>query len=216
MSDIEEMVNAAKKPGTFNIVDAVKNRAYPKDQVDVFIDEGVAFRVAEINEAIDSIGKAMDKKGVDKKTLDTLLAKREEVLDSRDKLIEEMGGTKYVFHLTGISEGVRQDLFDKAVTKFPIKHEQKMSQITGEIEKEEIENIERDRYFTALLWQAGVQKILSPDGEEQEGISFEDALELRRSLPLASLTTITEALEKMRAATALFLMSVGEDFLAKS
>jgi hypothetical protein len=35
-------------------------------------------------------------------------------------------------------------------------------------------------------------------------------------MPLASITAITEAIEKMRAATALFMMSVNEDFLAKS
>ena len=218
MSDEEiiEIVEKAKKPGTFKIVDVVKNRGYPKDQVDVFLDESVAFQAAEINEAINSIAQEMDKSGVDKKTLNDLLKRREDILDAREKLLEEMGESKYVFHLTGISEGKRQDLFDQAVKKYPIKTVNKMNQVTGELEDKEVENIDRDRYFTSLLWEAGISKIVSPDGDEQDGITFEDAEELRRMLPLASLTTITEALEKMRAATALFMMSVNEDFLAKS
>jgi hypothetical protein len=216
MSDIEEIVNEAKKPGKFNIVDVVKDRGYPKDEIDVFIDENVAFRIAEINEAINSISNKMDSAGADKKTLDKLLKQHEEILNTRQKLLDEMGEAKYVFHLTGISEGSRQDLFDKAVKKFPIKTVTKMNQVTGEMEEKEVENVERDRYFTSLLWEAGISKIVSPDGEEQEGITFEEADELRRILPLASLTTITEGLEKMRAATALFMMSVNEDFLAKS
>jgi hypothetical protein len=216
MSDIEEIVNEAKKPGKFNIVDVVKDRGYPKDEINVFIDENVAFRIAEINEAINSISNKMDSAGADKKTLDKLLKQHEEILNTRQKLLDEMGEAKYVFHLTGISEGSRQDLFDKAVKKFPIKTVTKMNQVTGEMEEKEVENVERDRYFTSLLWEAGISKIVSPDGEEQEGITFEEADELRRILPLASLTTITEGLEKMRAATALFMMSVNEDFLAKS
>lgn len=218
MSDEEivEIVEKAKKPGTFKIVDVVKNRGYPKDQVDVFLDESVAFQAAEINEAINSIAQEMDKSGVDKKTLNELLKRREDILDAREKLLEEMGESKYVFHLTGISEGKRQDLFDQAVKKYPIKTVNKMNQVTGELEDKEVENIDRDRYFTSLLWEAGISKIVAPDGDEQDGITFEDAEELRRMLPLASLTTITEALEKMRAATALFMMSVNEDFLAKS
>lgn len=218
MSDEEiiEIVEKAKKPGTFKIVDVVKNRGYPKDQVDVFLDESVAFQAAEINEAINSIAQEMDKSGVDKKTLNDLLKRREDILDAREKLLEEMGESKYVFHLTGISEGKRQDLFDQAVKKYPIKTVNKMNQVTGELEDKEVENIDRDRYFTSLLWEAGISKIVAPDGDEQDGITFEDAEELRRMLPLASLTTITEALEKMRAATALFMMSVNEDFLAKS
>lgn len=216
MSDIEEIVNEAKKPGKFNIVDVVKDRGYPKDEINVFIDENVAFRIAEINEAINSISNQMDSAGADKKALDKLLKQHEEILNARQKLLDEMSEAKYVFHLTGISEGSRQDLFDKAVKKFPIKTVTKMNQVTGEMEDKEVENVERDRYFTSLLWEAGISRIVSPDGEEQEGITFEEADELRRILPLASLTTITEGLEKMRAATALFMMSVNEDFLAKS
>jgi hypothetical protein len=216
LSDIEEIVNEAKKPGKFNIVDVVKDRGYPKDEINVFIDENVAFRIAEINEAINSISNQMDSAGADKKALDKLLKQHEEILNARQKLLDEMSEAKYVFHLTGISEGSRQDLFDKAVKKFPIKTVTKMNQVTGEMEDKEVENVERDRYFTSLLWEAGISRIVSPDGEEQEGITFEEADELRRILPLASLTTITEGLEKMRAATALFMMSVNEDFLAKS
>ena len=216
MSEIEEMVEEAKMPGKFNIVDAVRGRAYPKNKVDVFIDEEVAYQVAELNELIDKIGQEMDKKNVDKKHMDKLLNERDKIMSDREKIIEDMGGTKYVFHLTGISEGNRQDIYDKALKQYPIKYEKSRSPLTGMVEKEELEDAERDRYFTTLLWQSHITKIIAPDGSEQEGITYEDALELRRILPLAAITTITEAIERMRAATAIFMMSVNEDFLAKS
>jgi hypothetical protein len=216
MSDIEEIVENAKKPGVFNIVDVVKGRTYPVDQVDVFIDEDVAFRASELDAAIVKISEQMDKKTLDKKTVDGLLKKREEILERKDKLVEEMGGTRYVFHLTGISEGVRQDIYDKAVKKYPVEYEKNRNAFTGQSDKVELENVERDRYFTSMLWQSSISKIVSPDGQEQDGVTLDDALELRRSLPLASTSAITEAIERMRAATAIFMMSVNEDFLAKS
>lgn len=216
MSDIEEIVEKARKPGTFNIVDVVKGRSYPTDTVDVFIDENVAFQASELDAAIVKISETMDKKNLDKKTLDGFLKKREEILDRKEKLVEEMGGTRYVFHLTGVSEGKRQDLYDKAVEKYAVEYEKNRNAFTGEAEKVELENVERDRYFTSLLWEASVVKIVAPDGDEQTSINYEEALELRRSLPLASASAITEAIEKMRAATAIFMVSVNEDFLAKS
>jgi hypothetical protein len=217
MSEIQEMVDAAKAPGKFNIVDAVRNRAYPVDQVEVFIDEGVAYRAAELDGAISKISESLDKKkDLVKKEIDEITKRRDEIFDEKEKLVQEMGGTRYVFHVTGISEGARQDLFDKAVEKYPIKQEKNRNPFTGELEKTEVEDINRDRFFTSLLWQAHISKIVAPDGSEQDGITLDEATELRRSLPLASITKITEAIEKMRAATAIFMMSVNEDFLAKS
>lgn len=216
MSDIEEMVEAAKAPGKFNIIDVVKGRSYPTDEIDVFIDEHVAFQASELDAEIVKIAESMDKKNLDKKTVDTLLKKRDGILDQKEKLVEEMGGTRYVFHLTGISEGVRQDIYDKAVEKYPVEYEKNKNAFTGETDKVELENPERDRYFTSMLWEVSIKKIVAPDGQGQEGISLDDALELRRSLPLASSSAITEAIERMRAATAIFMMSVNEDFLAKS
>lgn len=216
MSNIEEMVEEAKKPGTFNILDAVKNRAYPTDEVEIFIDEDVAFHVSELNEAIERITKDLDKAGLDKKEVDAILKRRDEIIEKRQKLIDEMGGTKYVFHLKGISEGTRQDLYDKALEKYPMQYEKNRNPFTGEQEKVEVDNVERDRYFTSLLWQSYIVKIVAPDGSIQEGINFDEANELRKIMPLAAITTITEAIEKMRAATALFMLTVNEDFLAKS
>lgn len=217
MSDIQEMVEEAKRPGKFNIVDAVKERAYPVDEIEIFIDENVAFKAAELDERINKISESLDKKkALSKNDMDKVLKQRDEILSEKEKLVEEMGGSRYVFHIMGISEGQRQDLFDKAMAKYPMKYDKGRNPFTGEAEKNEIEDPERDRFFTDLLWQAHIKKIIAPDGSEQDGISIEEATELRRNLPIASTTKITEAVQRIRTASALFMMTVNEDFLAKS
>jgi hypothetical protein len=215
VSEVEEMVENAKKPGVFNIVDAVKGRGYPTTEIDVFLDEDVAYMAAQIEVELSKLGAEMDRVS-DTKELSEMTKIYEEFIDKKENMINEMGGTKYTFHLRGISEGDRSDLYDKAVELYPLKFENDRNPLTGESNKKEIESEPRNKYFTDMLWSAYIVKIVAPDGAEQVGISVDDAKELRRSLPIASASKITDAIEKMRAATAIFMLSVNEDFLAKS
>ena len=217
MSDIEEILEESKRPGKFRIIDAVKDRAFPEMSLDIYLDEALAFLIAELDEALSEIGNSADKKkALSKKEVDEFEKRRDEILNRKDELIEKMGGAKYVFHIKGISEGKRQDIYDQAIEKFPMKYEKNRNPYTGALEKEEIDNVDRDRYFTDLLWEAYIVKITAPDGEEQDGITLEEATELRRSLPAASVAKISEGIEKVRIASAAFMMSINEDFLAKS
>jgi hypothetical protein len=215
MSDIEQIVEQAKAPGKFNIVDVLKGRGYPTDEVEVFIDESVAFVASDLEDKIRRLGEKMDSEK-DQSKLDSILKKYEDLISEKDELVKEMGGTRYVFHIQGISEGERDDIWKKSTERFPVKHDTDRNPLTGKVDRVEVQSPERDKYFTGLLWQAHIKKIVDPSGDEQDGITIEDAFELRRSLPLASIGKITEAIEKMRAATTVFMMTVDEDFLAKS
>jgi hypothetical protein len=215
LSEIEDMVQQAKAPGRFNIVDVLKGRGYPTSEIEVFIDENVAFVASDLEDEIRKLDEKMNSEK-DKAALEELIAAQEKLVSEKDKLIEEMGGTRYVFHLQGISEGQRDDIWNKSIEKYPIKHDTDRNPLTGKVDRVEVQNPQRDKYFTGLLWQAHIKKIVDPSGDEQDGITVEEAFELRRSLPLASIGKITEAIEKMRASTAVFMMTVDEDFLAKS
>lgn len=215
-NEIIEPVEKAKQRGVFNIAEVVRGRSYPSTEVDVFIDEDIAYAVSQLDALISKTSESLDKKSLNKSETDEILQRREEILAQKEKMIADMGGSKYVFHIRGISEGDRQDIFDSVLEKFPYEYEKSRNPFTGAQEKIEIENKERDRYFTDRLWQAHITKIVAPDGSEQTSITLDDAIELRRNLPLASITKITEAIEKIRVSTAVFMMTVDEDFLAKS
>jgi hypothetical protein len=213
--DIIETVEEAKAPGKFKIIDALKNKAFPTDEVEIFIDEHAAFLASGVETKIADIAKLMDNTS-DTKELKELTERHEELVARLEKIVEEMGGARYVIHIQGISEGEREDLFERALEKYPMQHEVDRNPYTGEVERTEKDNPKRDRLFTNLIWQAHIKKIVAPDGSEQDGISVEEAVELRRALPLASIGKITEAIEKMRTSTALFMLSTDENFLAKS
>jgi hypothetical protein len=143
-------------------------------------------------------------------------AKIKELSKDLDKAVKELEKSKYVFSLSGMSEGKRVELQEKSLEKFPLQYDETKNPFTGEITKQEIEDKQRDRYFTDLLWAESIKKITDPQGNVQEQITLEDVSSLRDLLPIAATGAITQSVEKLRISTAVFMASVDEDFLAKS
>lgn len=200
--EIIELVEEAKKPGKFNIIDVVKDRAFPTQEVNVYLDEETAYLAAEASEKLKQTPAAGKEYAVIQAEVDSLLLKLEE--------------SKYVFTITGISESRRDEILKIASDKYPIEYREDKNTYTGEIKREEIEDENRNNLFTSMLWSEHISKIVAPDGSVQENLSAEDAKELRGALPLASTALINRSIEKIRSASAIFMMTVDEDFLAKS
>lgn len=216
MSDatVEELVEEAKKPGTFNIVSVLKERAYPSDVVNVYLEEQAAYDAAQIGERIAEIEQLDAESGYN---LSEDLAKElADITAKREKLIEVIDANKYQFKITGISEGKRDELLKQSLKKFPMEYDEAISPITGEVTKTEIPSQERNDYFTELLWLEHITSITAPDGAVQEELTIDDVRDIRSALPISATGAITEAIEKIRVSTAVFLMKVDEDFLAKS
>lgn len=216
MSDatVDELVEEAKAPGVFNIVSVLKEHALPKDTVNVYLEEQAAYDASIIGERIEEINKLDASSGfqLEKKLKDEL----ESLTKNRESLVEKMAANKYVFTISGISEGKREELLNAAIKEFPIEYNETKNPITNEVTKTEIDSQERNDLFTEMLWAEHIEKITAPNGDVQENLTLKDVQEIRPALPIAAVGAITEAIEKLRIATAVFMMKVDEDFLAKS
>lgn len=215
LEGVREVVDASKQKGTFNILSALKDRAYPKDEVIVYLDEDVAYRAAQAQERVTNAGLSA-KKNDDAETILKREEKVEKLQEERDAIIKELNASRYVFKLRGISEGRREEIYKLSAEAYPVEYNEERNQFSGELIREEIPNADRDRIYTNNLWAAHIDEIVSPDGEVQQGISIEDVETLRNNLPLAARGQINECIEKLRLATATFMFEVDEDFLAKS
>lgn len=202
-----ELAKAAKKPGTFNIVNVLKERAYPTEVVNVYLDEQAAYDAAKLQERIDELAKS---------SADDDIKLAQKLADERDAVIAKLEESRYVFHVTGISEGKRQEIQEESLDKFPMEYEESKNPFTGEVLKQEKEDKGRDRFFTNRLWVESVEKIVAPDDSEQDSLTMKDVESLRELLPLAAAGAISQSIEKLRVSTAIFMASVDEDFLAKS
>lgn len=211
----EELVEEAKKPGVFNIINVLKERAYPTDDIEISLDEVASYEAALIGEKIDVAGEQLlnisDPDEINK-AVDAI----EKLKKQRQKILDSIAKNMFTFKIAGISEGKRDELYQEAVAKFPIEYTESSNPLLGETKREEVKNVERDKFFTSLLWAEHIQAIVDPSGSEQGKLTVDDVNELRNNLPISATTKLNEAIEKIRVATAMFMIGVDEDFLAKS
>ena len=210
--EIRESVDEAKKPGVFKIVDALKDRSFPKMKVSVSTDEQAAYEANQIKEEIEKLEIKMSRSNKS----DSVSAKHADLMEKREKLIEQIENSSFTFHLTGISEGKREGLYKKSVQKYPVEYEKDIDLTTGKMEKSEKQSPDRDALYTDLLWESSIEKIENSGGDEQIGVSYTDVRAMRDNMPVSAIGRINECIEKLRVSTAVFMMEVDEDFLAKS
>lgn len=212
--EIRETVEEAKSSKSFSIVNVLAERAYPRTQVSVVLDEGTAYEAALIKEEIE----ALEKKIGSKNSSLEQKSKLEESHEELERLTSKMMESLYTFHIRGISEGKREEISKEARKKYPIEYD-KNSEVSALLgnnnDPKEKASPERDNLFTDLLWKEHIEKIEDPEGSIQDTIAYNDIKALRTNLPLSALAKINNAIEKVRTATAVFMMETGEDFLAK-
>lgn len=199
---VAELAEAAKQPGTFNLLEVIKDRAYPTEDVNIYLDEQTAYEAAVLKEKLENTDAKSKTYVQIEKELEALVSKMEE--------------SKYVFSITGISEGKREELYEESTKVFPVEYKEDKNPFTGEVTRNEVESKERDRLFTNMLWSAHIAKVTAPTGDVQNAMTTAEVTQLREALPLAAVGTINQAIDKIRAATAVFMFTVDEDFLAKS
>jgi len=212
--DIMESAEAAKAPGVFNIVQVLQDRGYPKSTVEIYMDEAAMYEMATFAEELQELDNLVAKKSETEKQK----ALREELLAKRNNSYEKLVASRYFVHLTGISEGKREEFYKQAVKKYPVEYQAQsgISSLLGtDSTKTEKDSPDRDALFTDFLWQGHIEKIVNPDGDEQTEFGYSTIRTMRESFPLNAMVKINEAIEKLRAATAIFTLETGEDFLAK-
>ena len=208
--DILDSVQKAKEPGTFKILDVIQGRGYPEQVITIHLDEAIAYQAALVKEELEELDVKPNSSINEKK--------RKELIEKQEELISDLGKSAFTFHLRGISEGKREQLYNQAKKKYPIEYEKPsdLAALAGQKqERIEKESTERDTLFTELLWSESIEKIVSPEGDEQEGMNYSEVKQMRGLLPLASSAALNNAIEKLRVSSAVFMSQVNEDFLAK-
>jgi len=212
--DIRESVDEAKAPGTFNIISVLQNRNYPKTEIIVMLDDQLAYQASIAKEKIDEIDTAVGKNKMSTDQQD----KREQLIKEKDDLIDKMAESFYRIEISGISEGIREEIFAEAKKRYPIEYENSNNLsdlLGGDSKKVEKESPERDNLFTDFLWQKSIVKVTDPEQNTQTEFPYAAIKSMRNQFPLSAILRINEAIEKVRTSTAIFMMETGEDFLAK-
>lgn len=149
---------------------------FPETKVPVILNEGIAFEVAEAEEALKLAEIRQDNKEGLKKVYDRL-----------EELKESVKNQLITVHIKGIPEATRKACNTKASIKYPI---------TYSFMNQEEPSAERNELYHTLLWEASIIKIETPDGGEY----FPDTqgiVTLREQLGRSAIGAISEGIESL-------------------
>lgn len=196
----EELAQSVSTPTTFSFIDRLRGRNYPHDDVSIYLDESLGYRLSELNAEIANTINP-DK-----------LAKLEAEYES---LRAELAEQRYTITLTGLSIKADEVMAKEAAEAYPFEYDEVVSPFTGEKTKVMVDSDDRNRLYTDLLWSASITKVVDPAGAEQGALTQADARAIREEGPREGVIRIAEAIEKLKMATYWMDSIQDEDFLAK-
>jgi uncharacterized protein YerC len=184
--EILELVEEAHKRGKFNLVDAIKDRAYPEKSVVVYTDVVSARELYELNEKLELSAIAKDGKAYS------------ELEKKANELAEKVSDSKLTFLMRGLPQDKVDAIGDSVESKSPTDL-----------------SWSRD-YILSLVSASIVKVENSAGEVDEREFSVADATDLYSLLPQESWMMLVEAVEQLTLATGIFKGITDAGFLQKS
>ena len=159
---------------TFDLSEMLSGINYPTVDVPVFLNEDLAFRIADLDERI--------AKHPEDEALET----------ERESLVEEAKKFLYVVHLKGIS----RDTYLTALEQVTSEHKPETDSL-GRLKP----NPEGDAALERKLWALYIESVTDPSGRTVDGVSEEEAHGLIRNLPYTAVEAIGQGISDLSLKT---------------
>lgn len=186
-----ELVKEAQSPKVFNLVDAIKNRAYPTKDVTIYLDDDSAMRLVEINDQMNRTKEPED---------------LEELQKEADKLAEAVMDSALTFHLRGVG----QDAIDAITESLDAKYD---------IGKNDVGTNNPDwlRDYITTLVSMNIRSVTNADGAvDTTEFTFERAEELRKIIAPTEWAKLVGMMQRLTLAGGYFDQLTDSGFLQKS
>lgn len=190
LDEVRDAVEKATDKSTFSLVEAIKGRGYPTDEVTVYLNADAAYNLAETN------------------TLLTALAQRAETeeYENLDKVAQQLKAevlaSAMTFHLRGISPGELTKISKKV---------RKQAEADG-LDEEDIA-----LELTKAWFAPHIIRVEQADGAVDEHLWTPEEVEvLMDLLPQTEWAKLNATINKMTFSSAYFTQAVDAGFLSKS
>ena len=198
MSD--ENFEDALQPDTFNFLDVLSERSFPKDTVSIYLNAEAAH---EANRARKAYADAENK------------ASETEAKKLFKKYQDLVKASEYKFHLTGVSLERIEELQQLAKEKYPVEMRNRKTG-SGSLEQYEVPNPLRDEYLSMLTLWVHVEAIEAPDGRKQTAPDVETIIRFIKTAPPSQVERFANAIGALQVSSSAFENAIDDDFLAKS
>lgn len=188
------------QPDTFNFLDVLSERSFPKDKVSIYLNAEAAH---EANRARKAYADAETK------------ASETEAKKLFKKYQDLVKASEYKFHLTGVSLERIEELQELAKEKYPIETRNRKTG-SGALEQYEIPNQDRDEYLSMLTLWVHVEAIEAPDGRIQAAPDADTIIKFIKTAPPSQVERFANAVRDIQVTSNAFENAIDDDFLAKS
>lgn len=200
----EELAKEVSKPGKFSFIDRLRGRNYPTDEVVVYLDEKLGYKLLAVEQEM---------AGSDGHT--PSFSEQKLLEEKHAELVEQLRASRYVVKLQGISNDDWDALVEEAAEQFPYEYDEIVNPFSGEKTRKVIETDERAEFFTMKLWAAFIQSITDSDGNVDDDVTVQTVKAFRGEAPFSAITRVGATIAKLRMATDWVEYIEDEDFLAK-
>ena len=192
IDNVISLVEEAQKKGKFNLVDAIKGRAFPEKSVDVYIDANSAFQLELIRNRMNEIGGLENQEEFDR-------------LEAQaNALVQKIKDSRITFTMRGVGQGIVEEAMKAADTAHPE-------------EDENGSNPEWTKYYLCYLIAKNIVKVADAGGNEDESeFTVDDLLILRDTIPVDSWGVLIETMQQLTLAGSYFGAVTDAGFLPKS
>lgn len=188
----------------FDIFDVLSERAYPRDIVTVYLDDGAAFELRKLTDEVDAIDGEPDQATVE--------AFNERLTNIRTR-IDRSART---FHLAGVSSDTIKDAMTAADEHFESRKVNR-KRADGSIIRELPKSAQDDFmvYTSAVMMALHVEKIVDPDGRQVVAPTPDAIVRFINGAPIYAVREVNQAIERLQVDARDFERSLDDGFFPK-
>lgn len=170
---------------TFDLIGALEGRSYPQEDVDVYLDEGVAHEIELLEETMKVLAMHGDAEG------------HAELEARRDELAEKVRNSKVIFTIQGNSREAKNDIRDEWLARC----------LEKDLVTPKLPQNQHAEELAVLTTAAQTIKITGPDGSEVP-LTEEVIRKFRLQAPDAAISRIEKALKRVNSVAEGFEIAV--------
>lgn len=188
-------------PETFSFFDVLSGDEYPKDSVEIFLDETSAHK---LNKVLDKIQRAAPDDDI------------EDLVTEAGRLHMKVEQSMHTFYITGVSDDVIADLREVAEGHFEDKKKPEKT-ADGRLTRRlpESEQMNYVRYFNALVMSVHIEQVVNARGQINTAPDVDEVALLISKAPVSQKEKLGNAIAGLRVKASEFEASIDADFLAK-
>jgi hypothetical protein len=159
---------------TFDIADMFSGKSYPKDTVTVYTDDATAYELQKLSkEAADAVVRRDAEEG-------------KRIESEIKELVKKGEASKYVFHLTGVSREMKDNLIKSVDEKFPDE-----TDFLNRVKP----NAEKADFLENKWWALHVERIIAPNGAARNAPTEDDIKLIRGNLAESETAKVTAGIK---------------------